>query len=110
MSTKPTTLVTGAAHGIGRATAIALVERGIPVGLIDRDAPALAELAQTLKDSSATPIAAVAVDVTERENLFAAVDRLASEVGPFEVLVACAGVGASHAGAGARHVEPPADS
>ena len=53
MSTKPTTLVTGAAHGIGRATAIALVERGIPVGLIDRDAPALAELARTLKDSSA---------------------------------------------------------
>jgi 3-oxoacyl-[acyl-carrier protein] reductase len=94
MSSKPVTLLTGAAHGIGRATAIALVERGIPVGLIDRDAPALEELAQTLRSSSATPVAAAAVDVTARENLFAAVNQLASELGPFEVLVACAGVGA----------------
>ncbi len=49
MNAKPTTLLTGAAHGIGRATAIALVKKGMPVGLIDRDAEALAELASALE-------------------------------------------------------------
>ena len=38
MSTKrPTVLLTGAANGIGRATAMALADRGTPLGLIDRD-------------------------------------------------------------------------
>ncbi len=50
MSTnRPTVLLTGAANGIGRATALALAERGTPLALIDRDGPALASLAQDLK-------------------------------------------------------------
>ena len=93
MNAKPITLLTGAAHGIGRATAIALVKHGMPVGLIDRDAQALAELVSELKSQSTTPIASAAVDVTDRENLIAAVNRLSTELGPVEVLVACAGVG-----------------
>jgi short-subunit dehydrogenase len=93
MSAPPVTLLTGAAHGIGRATATALVGRGIPVGLIDRDAPALAELTQSLKNVSLAPVSSAVVDVTDREALIAAVDRLAAELGPFEVLVACAGIG-----------------
>ena len=46
MTAKPTVLLTGAAHGIGRATAVALARRGTPLGLIDRDGAALADLAQ----------------------------------------------------------------
>ena len=38
MSTKPIVLFTGAAHGIGHATAVALARSGTPLGLIDRDA------------------------------------------------------------------------
>ena len=91
MSAKPTTLITGAAHGIGRATAIALVKKGMPVGLIDRDGAALAEFAQELRADSTAPVGCAAVDVTDRGALISAVNRLASEVGPFEVLVACAG-------------------
>src|SRR5208282_1488637 len=65
MSTKPIVLLTGAAHGIGRATAVALARRGHALGLIDRDANALFELVQELTNDGATT-AHVAVDVTDR--------------------------------------------
>jgi short-subunit dehydrogenase len=92
MSTKPVVLLTGAAHGIGHATAIALARRGTPVGLIDRDATALLELVQTLRDQGAT-VAYAAVDVTDRHALILAVSEIAAALGPVDVLVACAGVG-----------------
>jgi short-subunit dehydrogenase len=92
MNTKTVVLLTGAAHGIGHATAIALASRGTPVGLIDRDATALAELAQSLRDQGAT-IAHVAVDVTDRHSLILAVSEIAATLGPIDVLVACAGIG-----------------
>jgi short-subunit dehydrogenase len=92
MNAKPTVLLTGAAHGIGQATAVALAQRGMPLGLIDRDGPALAALAQQLEDQGAT-IAAAAVDVTDRDALLQAVTRIAAQLGPIEVLLACAGIG-----------------
>jgi short-subunit dehydrogenase len=92
MSTRPTVLLTGAAHGIGQATAVALAQRGMPLGLIDRDGPALAALTQELEDVGAT-IAAVAADVTDRDALQQAVTRIMGAVGPIEVLIACAGIG-----------------
>jgi 3-oxoacyl-[acyl-carrier protein] reductase len=93
MSAKPTVLLTGAGHGIGRATAIALAKKGMPLGLIDRNAAALADLADTIKNDGATAVATAAVDVTDREKLFAEVTRMSAEVGPFDVLLACAGIG-----------------
>jgi short-subunit dehydrogenase len=93
MSSKPpTVLLTGAAHGIGHATAIALAERGTPLGLIDRDGPALAALAQELKERGAT-VADATVDVADREALLRAVASIEARVGPIEVLLACAGIG-----------------
>jgi len=92
MTAKPTVLITGAAHGIGHATAVALVRRGTPVGLIDRDAPALAELTQSLLDEGAT-VASAAVDVTDRDALLQAVAGITATLGAIEVLVACAGIG-----------------
>ncbi len=92
MTAKPAVLLTGAAHGIGRATAVALVRKGTPIGLIDRDAQALAEVTQLLSEEGAT-VASAAVDVTDREGLMRAVAEIASAIGPIEVLVACAGIG-----------------
>ncbi len=92
MNTKPTVLLTGAAHGIGHATAMALARRGTPLGLIDRDGPALAALAQELVDMGATVADAVA-DVTDRDALQRAVAAITARIGPIEVLVACAGIG-----------------
>jgi short-subunit dehydrogenase len=92
MTAKPTVLITGAAHGIGHATAVALARRGTPVGLIDRDAPALAELNQSLLDDGAN-VTSAAVDVTDRDALLQAVADITAALGPIEVLVACAGIG-----------------
>ncbi len=68
MTAQPTVLLTGAAHGIGRATAEALVRQGTPLGLIDYDGAALAELAQTFKGEGAT-VAFASVDVSDRTRL-----------------------------------------
>jgi short-subunit dehydrogenase len=89
---RPTVLLTGAAYGIGRATALALAARGMPLGLIDRDGPALEALSQQLREQGAT-VAAAVVDITLRDALFQAVASIEAEVGPIEVLVACAGIG-----------------
>jgi short-subunit dehydrogenase len=93
MSDKPPiVLLTGAAHGIGRATALALAARGTPMGLIDRDGSALAALVQDLKERGAT-IADATVDVTDRDGLHRAVASIEAAIGPIEVVVACAGIG-----------------
>jgi short-subunit dehydrogenase len=92
MSAQPTVLLTGAAHGIGHATAVALARRGTPIGLIDRDVEALAELARQLTRDGAT-VAHAGVDVTDRHALIRAVSDITAELGPIDVLVACAGIG-----------------
>ena len=89
---RPTVLLTGAAHGIGRATALALAARGTPLALIDRDESALASLVLELKERGAT-LADAAVDVTDAQALQDAVSSLEAALGPIEVLVACAGIG-----------------
>ena len=92
MSARPIVLLTGAAHGIGRATAVALARTGTPLGLIDRDAASLGKLVNELKDQGAT-VAHAAVDVTDRQALIRAVADINAALGAIDVLVACAGIG-----------------
>jgi 3-oxoacyl-[acyl-carrier protein] reductase len=92
MKTQPTVLLTGAARGIGRATAEALARQGTPLGLIDYDGAELAELAGNLRRQGAT-VAIAAVDVTDRHALIRAVSDIVDVIGPIDVLVACAGIG-----------------
>ncbi len=92
MSARPIVLLTGAAHGIGHATAVALARTGTPLGLIDRDAASLGELVETLKDQGAT-VAHAVVDVTDRHALIRAVGDINAALGAIDVLVACAGIG-----------------
>lgn len=92
MTAKQTVLITGAAHGIGRATAIALAGRGHRLGLIDRDGKGLAKVADELRGHGLRVTDRV-VDVTDRGPLFDAVAAVAAEQGAVDALIACAGVG-----------------
>ncbi|AGA29705.1 SDR family NAD(P)-dependent oxidoreductase [Singulisphaera acidiphila] len=84
-------LLTGAAQGIGRATAKALAARGFRVGLMDRHGDPLNELESELK--TMTAVATAQVDVRDAASLKEAVASLEEQLGPTDILVACAGVG-----------------
>ena len=88
----PTFLLTGAARGIGRGTALALAAQGCTIGLIDRDEQTLGETAKELLAKGANVAYALA-DVTDAEGLRKAVRRIEEFIGPTGVLVACAGIG-----------------
>src|SRR4051794_40574616 len=87
-----TVLLTGAARGIGRATAFALGARGYRLGLIDREEGPLAALVGELREKGISFEIRVA-DVRDGQRLKEAVGALESSLGPTDVVVACAGVG-----------------
>lgn len=82
-----TALITGAARGIGLASARLLSERGWQVAILDRDAAALDAAAQVLPE--ALPILA---DVSDPTQVDGARDRIAAEFGRLDGLVNNAGV------------------
>jgi short-subunit dehydrogenase len=86
-------VVTGASSGIGRALAKALAREGARVGLVARRREALDELAAEIARAGGTA-AVAAADVGERQPTVAAIHDLAARLGPVDVLVANAGVGA----------------
>ncbi|WP_119295338.1 SDR family NAD(P)-dependent oxidoreductase [Streptomyces sp. YIM 130001] len=82
-----TAFVTGAASGIGRATAVLLAEAGATVHCADRDPEGLRETASAIRPSGATAHTHT-LDVTDREQLRAAMDRAEG----LTVLAAVAGI------------------
>jgi 3-oxoacyl-[acyl-carrier protein] reductase len=84
-------VVTGAASGMGRALCHELTREGVRVALLDRNAEGLASLEAELRERGASCCRAVA-DVSDRQGVRSAIDALAGELGPVDVLVACAGI------------------
>jgi NAD(P)-dependent dehydrogenase (short-subunit alcohol dehydrogenase family) len=82
-------LVTGAARGIGFATAQRLVGRGASVTVVDLDQDAVDSAAGRLHDTRAIGIAA---DVTDRGALQRAVATTVERFGGLDVVVANAGI------------------
>jgi NAD(P)-dependent dehydrogenase (short-subunit alcohol dehydrogenase family) len=80
-----TVLVTGAAKGIGRATAGQFVAAGARVGLLDRDADALAEASRDL--SPADRVLTLQADVSVAAQVDRAVSMCVDRFGGLDVLV-----------------------
>lgn len=84
-------VVTGAAGGIGRATARKLAREGMAVAMIDIDRPALEELTQLIHQDGGRALA-VAADCSDGEALRKAFSTLREELGPVSVLVNNVGI------------------
>src|SRR5262249_2061062 len=81
-------LVTGAASGIGKGTATALVAAGASVALLDRDEDRLTSVASSLGASAR----ALPTDVAEEVQVAAAVDATIAAFGRLDGVATCAGV------------------
>src|SRR5689334_10683334 len=81
-------VITGASSGIGEATARALGANGYRLALLARRADRLETLAGELGDSAL----AIEADVTDRDSIVAAAERVQAELGGADVLVNNAGV------------------
>ncbi|GGT79651.1 3-oxoacyl-ACP reductase FabG [Actinomadura citrea] len=84
-------IVTGAARGIGAATAVRLAREGFAVAVCDLDEAACADTVETITKDGGTALA-VGVDVADTARADAAVARVAAELGPPLVLVNNAGI------------------
>lgn len=84
-------VITGAASGIGLATAHAFAAEGARVALLDRDAPALAAAHAEFTAGGARATAFVC-DVTDEAAVAVAVGAAAAELGGIDHLVSCAGI------------------
>jgi NAD(P)-dependent dehydrogenase (short-subunit alcohol dehydrogenase family) len=87
--------ITGAARGIGQATALAFAQAGAHVALLDIDGAAAQEAAQQIKADcghSATRIEGMALDVTQARDVALVVDRVAAWNGRLDVMVNNAGI------------------
>jgi NADP-dependent 3-hydroxy acid dehydrogenase YdfG len=81
-------VVTGASSGIGAATARALATDGYRVALLARRVDRISALTKELDGSSI----AIDADVTDRDSIVAAANRVRHELGSADVLVNNAGV------------------
>ncbi|WP_154794874.1 SDR family oxidoreductase [Occultella kanbiaonis] len=86
-STRRTAVITGASSGIGAATAGVLHADGYRVALLARRVDRIEALARELGDGAI----AIRADVTDRDGLVAAAERVADELGGADVLVNNAG-------------------
>jgi NADP-dependent 3-hydroxy acid dehydrogenase YdfG len=81
-------VVTGASSGIGEATARALAVDGYRVALLARRLDRISALAEDLGNGSI----AIQADVTDRDSIVAAAERVRQELGGADVLVNNAGI------------------
>ena len=93
-------MITGASSGIGRGVAVELARRGARLGLVARRIDMLNEIVaeigsgrSTVDGEGTARAIAIAADVQDEASMKAAAQRLESELGAIDVLIANAGIG-----------------
>jgi len=81
-------VVTGASRGIGRATALALAEKGVCVWMCSRDGAKLGTLVEEILEAGGTA-QSVPADLTQQDEVV----RVFDMVGELDILVNSAGIG-----------------
>jgi NAD(P)-dependent dehydrogenase (short-subunit alcohol dehydrogenase family) len=89
-------LVTGGAHGIGRACAARLADEGARVAVLDLDEDAARDVVAELAQRGERQHLAMQMDVTDRSSVEQAIGRAAGELGQVDTLVNVAGGDVEH--------------
>jgi len=84
-------VITGAARGMGRATAHLFADEGARVAVLDRSEDGVAAVVHEITEAGGT-VAGWAVDVTDGDGVRAVVADVAERLGPPDVLVNNAGI------------------
>lgn len=84
-------IITGATKGIGRATALALAEEGVSLGLIARTETDLQAVAEEVKKFD-VKVAIATADVSDNAQVEQAVEKLYTDLGKFDILINNAGI------------------
>ncbi|WP_304167294.1 (S)-acetoin forming diacetyl reductase [Lonsdalea britannica] len=87
-------LVTGAGQGIGESIALRLVKDGFAVAIVDYNSESAKAVAQRINEAGGKAIA-VTADVSNRDQVFAAVETAKQQLGGFDVIVNNAGIAPS---------------
>lgn len=85
-------VITGAANGIGRATALALAAEATRLLVVDLDAERLAETAQVCRSAGALQVETFAGDLTVVENVRLVGELVRKQLGGLDLLVPAAGI------------------
>lgn len=93
--TDKTVMITGASSGIGKGLAQALGSRGARLGLLARRQNLLDEIVNEMRLRGGKAFA-VSADVRDADEMKAAADRIRSQLGPIDILIANAGIGTSN--------------
>jgi len=85
-------IVTGAAHGIGKATALRLAREGAKVALVDIDQAGIEPVAAAIRADGGTALA-LAADIAKNDDVKAAAAEVLAAFGQVDILVNNAGAG-----------------
>jgi NAD(P)-dependent dehydrogenase (short-subunit alcohol dehydrogenase family) len=83
-------LITGAARGIGRTTALLLADEGADVGLVDR-LPEIETMAGQIQDMGRRTKTAV-LDIADSDQVLRGTEKIQQELGDIDILVNNAGI------------------